>query len=156
MGNLSPIIVLTGITALAACNRAQDQPAADTAAAAPGTAAAAISLAALAGRWRMRSISETGDTTLASYELVATSDTTGWTFILPDRPPIPVRVSIVGDSIRTEGGPFESTLRKGVQVTLTGVLRLEGDKLSGTTVAHFAGSGPDSVLHVRTEGARAP
>ena len=152
MRNLSAITLLIAATPLAGCSRAQDQPAADTAAA---TTQAAISLAALAGRWRMRSISETGDTTLASYELVATADTTGWTLIIPDRPPVPVRVSIVGDSIKTEGDPFESTLRKGVQVTLTGVLHLEGDKLLGTTVAHFRGSGPDSVLQVRTEGTRA-
>ena len=152
MRSLSTLITLTRVAAMTGCNKTQDQPA-DTAAATPGTATA-ISLAAVAGRWRLRSMSETGDTTLATYELIATADTSGWTFIVLDRPPIPVRVTLVGDSLRTEGGPFESALRREVLVTLTGVLRLEGDKLVGTTVAHFAGSGPDSVLHVRTEGTR--
>ena len=155
MRSLSTLIALTGVAVLAGCGGNRDQSAADTSAAAPGTTTipAALSLAAVAGRWRPRSISEAGDT-VASYELIATADTSGWTFIVPDRPPIPVRVTIVGDSLRTEGGPFESIVRKGVQVRLTGVLRLEGDRLIGTTIAHFAGSGPDSVMRVRTEGTR--
>jgi hypothetical protein len=56
----------------------------------------------------------------------------------------------------TEAGPYESVLRQGVQVTLRGVLRHQGDRLVGTTVAHFSGSGADSVLRVRTEATRAP
>jgi hypothetical protein len=115
---------------------------------------AAISLADVAGTWRLRSISETGDSTIATYQLIATADPSGWTFNVPARNPIPVRVTTAGDSIMTEAGPFESVLRKGVSVTLRGVLRLEGGKLAGTTVAAFGRDGPDSVLRVRTEGTR--
>jgi hypothetical protein len=56
----------------------------------------------------------------------------------------------------TEAGPYESVLREGTQVTLHGVLRRDGDKLAGTTVARFSGGGPDSLLRVRTVATRAP
>ena len=141
--------------ALGGCTKTEKQPAADTAAmAAEAPAPAAISLADVAGKWRVRGMSETGDSTLVTFELNATADPSGWTFIFPNRKPIPVRVTTAGDSIMTEAGPYESVLRKGVQVTTRGVLRLEGGKLVGTTVARYAG-GRDS-LRVRTEATRMP
>ena len=42
-----------------------------------------------------------------------------------------------GDSIITDAGPYESVLRKGVQVNTRVVSRLRGDKLVGTTTAHY-------------------
>jgi hypothetical protein len=71
------------------------------------------------------------------YELIATADTSGWTFHVPNRKPIPVQITTAGDSMVTSAGPFESALRKGVQVTLHGVLPLEAGRLTGTTVARF-------------------
>jgi hypothetical protein len=141
---------------LGGCTKTEKQPAADTAAVvAEAPAPAAISLADVAGKWRVRGMSETGDSTLVTFELNATADPSGWTFTFPNRKPIPVRVTTAGDSIMTESGPYESVLRKGVQVTTRGMLRLEGDKLVGTTVARYAGSSRDS-LRVRTEATRTP
>lgn len=146
--------------ALGGCTKAEKQPATDTAAGVAATpvtpAPAAISLADLAGTWRVRGMSETGESALVTFEINATADPSGWTFNLPNRKPIPVRVTAAGDSIVTEAGPYESVLRKGVQVTTRGVMRLEGGKLVGTTVARYATAGPDSVLRIRTEGTRTP
>lgn len=116
----------------------------------------ADSLADLAGTWHLSTISERGDTAYAAYELVATPDPSGWTFRFPGRDPVPVRVRTAGDSILTEAGPMASALRPGVPVTLRGVLRRQGDRLVGTSVAHFAGGGPDSLVRVRTEATRVP
>ena len=139
------------------CSPAKDQPAADTTAAAPAMAApAAISLADVAGKWNVRATSEAGDINV-DYVLTATADNSGWTFTFPKRDPIPVRVVAVdGDSVVTEAGPYESVLRKGVQVTTRNVNRLQDGKLIGATEAHYAGTSPDSVLRLRTEGTRAP
>jgi hypothetical protein len=147
--------------AVAGCARADDQTTIDTAA---GTAAATvapapatISLADVAGRWTVRAVPETGDTTAVVSQLNASADTTGWTMTLPNRPPIATRVVLVsGDSIVTENGPYESVLRRGVQVTTRSVMRLRDGKLIGNTVARYTTTGPDSVLRLRTEATRTP
>ena len=126
---------------------------------APATSAAPapIALADLAGKWAVRVTPESGDSAVLDFEMVATGDTSGWMFNFPKRKPVPVRVLTVdGDSVVTEAGPFESMLRKGVQVTSRTVTRLQDGKLVGTTTARYATSGPDSVTQLRFEGTRAP
>jgi hypothetical protein len=147
---------------LIGCAKTEKQPEADTTAAAAPAAEAApapakLSLADVAGKWTVRTMAESGDSTLVTWELAATADTTGWTMTFPKRKPIPVRVVAVdGDSVVMEAGPFESALRKGVKVKTHSVTRLQEGKLVGATVAHYATSGPDSVRQLRLEGTRAP
>jgi hypothetical protein len=118
---------------------------------------AAISLADIAGTWKVRSTVEGSENTVVTYDMVATPDRSGWTITFPKRKPIPVRVvAVEGDSVVTEAGPFESAIRKGVQVSTRVVSRLEGGKLVGTTVARYQVSGPDTVARLRFEGTRAP
>ena len=143
---------------LVGCGKSEVQPARDTTAVAPATpeSRAAISLADIAGKWRLRTMDEAGGNVVES-ELTATADTSGWTLTRPDRKTVPVRVvAVAGDSIITEAGPYESALRKGVQVRARMVLRLQEGKLVGTTEARYAMSGGDSVAHRSTEGTRAP
>ena len=140
---------------LVSCAQPKPQPAADTTAVAP-PAPAPIALADVAGKWTVRVMPEMGDSTLATYTLNATADGAGWTMTPPKRKPIPLTVSAAGDSITTDGGPFESILRKGVQVTAHAVMRLRDGKLVGMTTAHYATKGPDSVRVLRQEGTRAP
>jgi hypothetical protein len=148
--------------------RKSDRAVADTAAAGAAAAAGApatvarggktvpsLSLADVAGKWNMRTTNEAGDSTLVTYVLNATADPAGWTIKFKNRPPVPVRVTVSGDSIITDAGPYESVLRKGVQVTTHGVSRLQGGKLVGTLVGHYKTSGPDSVRRFRSEGTRA-
>ena len=137
---------------LVGCGKSEVQPARDTTA----ESRAGISLADIAGKWRLRTMDEAGGNVVES-ELTATADTSGWTLTRPDRKTVPVRVVAVGgDSIITEAGPYESALRKGVQVRARMVLRLQEGKLLGTTEARYAMSGGDSVAHRSTEGTRAP
>ena len=148
-------LVLVGGLIVLGCERqateeATEDQAADTVAAAP-----TISLADVAGTWDMRSVPEAGpDTTATIYQIQATAD--AWTFMLPDRDPIEAVVTTSGDSILTEAGPFESVRREGLMVSTEGVFRLEGDRLVGTTVAHYQTSEADSVLRLYVEGTRAP
>lgn len=116
---------------------------------------AMLSLSEIAGTWNMRAVPETGsDTAATTFVLDAKADTSGWTIIYPNRDPVPVRVWAQGDSIVTELS-HESVRRAGVQVTTHSVFRLRGDSLVGTTVARYASAGADSVLRLRTSGARA-
>jgi hypothetical protein len=103
----------------------------------------------------MRSVPETGaDTTATVFQIQATAD--GWTLFLPDRDPIEAVVTTSGDSIIVDAGPFESVRRDGVMVSTRTVYRLEGDRLVGTTVAHYETSEADSGLSLHVEGTRAP
>jgi hypothetical protein len=129
---------------------ASEELPADTVAAAPG-----ISLADLTGTWDMRSVPISGeDTTATVYQSIVTAD--AWTMMLPDRDPIEGIVTTSGDSIMVDAGPFESVRRDGVMVTTHAVYRLEGDRLVGTTYAHYETAEADSVLNLATEGTRAP
>ena len=158
LSRLSPLLCCA--TLLAGCGgsdagTADSAAAIDTAAMAPA-GGATISPADVAGRWNVRAIPIEGDTTPTTLVLVATADTTGWTTTFPNREPIPTRVtSVGGDSIVTEVGPYSSARRANVQVVTTVVWRLQGDRLVGTSVARYATTGPDSVLHLRIEGTRA-
>lgn len=157
---------LIGLTccalALAACGggdaEVADTMLADSAAMPmPAPAGVTLSLADVAGRWNMRSVPETGDTTPTLYVLTATADSTGWSITFPNRQPEPTRVLAVGgDSLVLETGPYESARRAGVQVTTTTTLRMMGDSLAGTSVARYRTTGADSVLRLRSSGTRAP
>ena len=149
------IAVLTAAVVLAGCAKSDTPPAADTTVPV-ATDAAPLSVASVAGRWNIRVMHETIDTTLTSYVLTATADSTAWTFAFPDGIAIPMRVvTAAGDSIVTQAGPFPSQLRKGTQVTTDGTFRMQGDKIVGITTAHYVTAGADSVVRLRVEGTRA-
>jgi hypothetical protein len=121
-----------------------------------GTVASApIALSDLAGTWHVRSTPQGGaDTTATEYTLTATGTTDGWKIKFANGLEVPVRVTASGDSIVTDAGPYTSVRRKGVKVTTRGVLRKDGDKLTGTTVAHYNVKTADSVLTLRSEGTK--
>ena len=159
------LAVVSIVALLAACVTSETStPAADTAtaviapapAAAPAAPAAApISLKTIAGRYRVTSRGQSGDTSVVTYELNATGDTTGWTVTYPNRKAVPMRVVLVeGDSIVTETGPFTSVRRSGVPVTTRTTYRWENGQLVGTTVAHYAVKGPDTVRIFVVEGVK--
>ena len=150
---------------LIACAKKEQKAADTTAAAAPAAApapppapapAATLSLADLAGKWTGPSRPENSDSVLVIATIAATADTSGWTLSLPKRPPIPFHVSVSGDSVLFSNGPYESVLRKGVQVTNTGVLHKQGEKLVGINIAHYKSTGADSVRRIRMELTRQP
>lgn len=141
------------VLGLAACAKPDQKPATDSMGA--GAGASTISLASVAGTWTMRTTNEQGDSTLVTYQLVATEDPAGWNFNFPGRGPVPIRIiAVEGDSVVLESGPYESVLRKGVQVSTHSILRLQNGNLVGATVARYQTSSSDSVLYLRSEGTR--
>ena len=94
---------------------------------------------------------------LPSYQVVATADGSAWSTVFPGRDPVTAtRVELMGDSVVTEAGPFESALRAGVQVRTHSTWRLEDGRLVGSITARYATTGPDSVASFRAEGVRIP
>lgn len=153
---MAKYLTVLAALAFAACAGAEKTEADSAAAATPTVAPAALDLASLAGKWTQVAMAEGSDSVLVTSELNAGADASSWTITLPGRPPQPVRVTVSGDSVMTETGPYESVLRKGVQVTTSGVSRLVDGKLVGTTIARYSGGGPDSVVRLRTEATRTP
>ena len=138
--------ILCCASLLAGCGKSEVQP--DT--------PAGISLAALAGTWKLRTTDDAGKNAVESV-LTVTADTTGWTLTRPNGKVVPVHVVAVGgDSVVTDAGPYESAVRKGVQVRAHIVLRLQGDKLVGTNEARYHVSGRDSVAQRPAEATRVP
>jgi len=147
---------------LAACVKSETSTPADTMATAmapapapAAPAAAPISLKSVAGKYKVTSRGQNGDTSVVTYELNATGDTTGWTVTYPNRKAVPMRVILVsGDSIVTESGPFQSVRLAGVPVTTRTTYRWENGNLVGTTVAHYTINGADTVRTFIVEGVR--
>jgi hypothetical protein len=148
------LVLVLSASLLAACAK-KEAPAPPPPPPMAPPAPAPINLASVAGTWTVRVMPATGDSTLLTYTMVATADTTGWIINLPKRKPMPVHVMVSGDSVMVAVAEYESVLRKGQRVSTTGAVHLVGDKLVGTTIAHYA-KGADSVVTLRTEGTRMP
>jgi hypothetical protein len=94
------------------------------------------------------------DSVILTYEMTASADPTAWTITFPGRPPIPLQPMADGDSIIVSAGPYESALRKGVQVSTNGVYRLVNGELVGQTTAHYQVKTADSVVMLRTNATK--
>lgn len=148
---MSRAALLLVLPIMLACSPAEETPMEDT------TAMTAEAPAPMnyAGNWTVEVMPEARDTVLLTYDLVATNDQTGWRMTLPGRDEMSPRiVSISGDSVVLENGPYSSVLRSDVMVTTHSTMRLEGDRLVGTTTARYNTTGADSVVMLRMVGTR--
>lgn len=153
--------------AIIGCAKTDSKPAAtDSAsgavvpAAAPAAAPAApapIAIADIAGKWNVVATPTTGDTTPTKFVLTVVASPESFTQKYENGQVVKPKIVVAGDSIVSDAGPYPSVRRKGVKVITHSVMRKEGDKLVGTSTAHYQGvKGADSVLTLRTEGTRAP
>lgn len=154
-------LAAVAVFTVGACAK-KEQPPVDTAAAAPAPASTAVPAAApavtradFAGRWNLVTRPEAGtDTTATRVVMVATADSGDWMMELPSKVKVPHHATFSGDSVMLKSEPYASMRRKGKQVWTEGVYRLENGKLVGSTIAHYAKSGADSLLLLRTEGTK--
>lgn len=155
---MTRLTLLCCAAVLVACSGREEAPADTAPATAVMPAPAPINLADVAGTWDAKAMNAAGDSTLTTFTVTATADTSGWSMSFPGRAqPVPLRVvSVSGDSIVTEAGPYQSVLRKGVRVRTTNVMRMQDGKLVGTTTARYDTKAADSVITVRMEGMRKP
>lgn len=110
---------------------------------------AGISLADMAGTWSGQAMNAAGDSTLATYEMVATATEEGWQMIFAGMDPIPMRILMVdGDSVVSETGPYSSALREGLEVTTRTVSRLQDGMMMGSFTASYSdGSTLEGTTH---------
>jgi hypothetical protein len=144
-----------------ACGKS-DQAATDSAKSAAGTTPAAapapaVTLADFAGKWNVTATPLDGkDTASTKYTLTATADTSGWVIDFPSGVKVPMSAMLTGDSVSYKTGQFSSQRRKNVKVWTDGAFRIQGGNLTGTGIAHYAGAGADSILHLSIAGTKAP
>ena len=146
---------------IAGCGKSE-QAAKDSAAAAAAAAPAPppppvpFSMTEAAGKWQVKAVPVSGDTTSTNYVLTATADTSGWFITFPSGVKVPMQVSVSGDSLMLKTGVFASQRRKNAKVMTEGSVKLVGGKLVGTTTAHYQNAGADSVLQLRIDGTKTP
>ncbi len=148
------VFMILAAVAAVGCARGEEEIAADSPAAA--VMPAPLSFADFAGRWSVQLMGEVSDSVLATYELNATADGSSWTLTPTGREPIPVRAAVEGDSLMLDAGPYKSTATSDVDVTTSGVGRLEGGMLVGTFVSQYVKAAGDSVVRGRLRGTRVP
>lgn len=103
----------------------------------------------------MTAVNAANDSTLVTYEMTATADTTGWSIMYPTHhKPIALHVKVDADSVVMDAGPYASTARKGATVTIHGVTRLVGGKLVGAETARYKADTTESVVRITLEGIR--
>ena len=113
---------------------------------------AGIKLADVAGRWEGRSMVGPKDSAIVTYTITATADGKGWTIAFPSHDPVPMRILTVGgDSIVAEAGPYASVVRPGQMVTTRTVSHYAGDTATGTFEARYASG---DVLRGKTAATR--
>ncbi|MFN2400083.1 MAG: hypothetical protein ABR543_15795 [Gemmatimonadaceae bacterium] len=150
------LLLASAVLVVSACTKA-DTPAADTSMpAATETPQAPITLASVAGTWNFNVMGQSSDSVVATNVATFTEDPAGWSFRFPGGPAIPIRnVTVAGDSITYESGPFASAVRKGMQVSNRVAMTLRDGNLVGNVIARYQTTRPDSVMQFRLTGTRA-
>jgi hypothetical protein len=144
------LALVLSLVLLAACAKPETPPATDA------PAAPTISLADVAGEWMVQATAVGSDSVIVMFSMTASVDPEGWTMNLTDRDPVPMRITVSGDSIVHSAGPYQSVLRDGVEVSVTGSMHLVDGELVGSSVAHYAMSGADSTAHLWVTAMRVP
>ncbi len=142
------VITAIGLAALVACAPAEQK------ADAPEGMAPAMTVADFAGTWNATS-------TLAGVEAPVESQITGtaagtdWVIMLPNREPIPLQVSVAGDSLIAQSGQYESVLRKGVMVSIRMAQVMHQDMMMGNLVATYQTPNGQEIVTGTTQAVRA-
>jgi hypothetical protein len=122
---------------VAACGPADQASELDDAPPAAETeSAATLSVADFAGTWQSEAVLEGVDTPVQTT-MSGSASGDDWTMTLEGRPPIPMQVSVKGDSLIAESEEYESILRPGVMTTVRTASVLQDGMLMGNLVATY-------------------
>jgi hypothetical protein len=136
------LALLAGITTGV---RAQQPPSAP--ATTPMSAPMSMKMSDIAGTWDAKTMMGPKDSVVVTEVLTMTADGKAWTMAFPGRADaVPVKVvSMGGDSVVTDAGPYASALRAGQMVTVHMVAHYKGDSMWGTALATYS-SGDKATL----------
>lgn len=93
-------------------------------------------LADFAGTWQ-QTAQLAGTEEAVELTVVGTPESDGWSMQFEGRDPVPLEVSVEGDSLITESAEYESILRPGVMVTVRSAGALHDGRMTGTLVAEY-------------------
>ncbi|CAN5615086.1 hypothetical protein BH23GEM9_BH23GEM9_35510 [soil metagenome] len=147
------LAIVPAILILAACGSPDQDapPVVDD----PAPAASGATLADFAGTWnnevRLEGVAEP-----VSSRFVGSADGTGWVMNLEGRDPIPLRASVVGDSLITESETYESILRPGVSTRARSAMARNGNDAAGTVVVTYRTDAGDEVVRGTMRATRTP
>jgi hypothetical protein len=140
----------TTLMLLAACAPKKEAPAP----AAPPPPPPAPTVADFAGTWNAETIMP-GAKAPVKTSLVINADGTGQMHA-EGRDPVPLTLSMSGDSLIAVSAEYESLLRKGVKVTIRTANVKSGTGLSGVVVATYKGKKGDEVANGTMSATKAP
>jgi hypothetical protein len=121
--------------------------------AAAETQPAGPTLADFAGTWQLSAMVE-GTPNPVPVTLQGSADGSDWTMILEGREPIPVEVSLAGDSLIVQSAEYESVLRDGVMVTVRTAGVMQNGGMAGMLLATYRTEGGDEQVSGTFEGTR--
>ncbi len=119
----------------------------------PAEMASGPTLADFAGTWETTAMIE-GTEEPVQTNMSGSADGSDWVLRLEGRPDIPMRVSIVGDSLIGETTQYESILREGVMVTIRMASVLSDGALVGNLVATYQMPDGEEIVYGTTRGTR--
>lgn len=111
-------------------------------------------LADFAGTWQ-NSSTLTGTANPVASTISGSADGSNWTLTLEGRPPVPLQASVVGDSLITQSGDYESVLRAGVMVSVRTASVLKDGMLMGNLVATYKTASGEERVTGTVQGTRA-
>lgn len=119
----------------------------------PAPEAPSPTVADFAGMWQnTANLNGVPDPVPSTFSGSAAGD--DWTMTLEGRPPVPMQVSIVGDSLVAQSAEYESVLRPGVMVTVRTASVLDNGMLRGNLAATYRSDAGDEVVTGTITGTR--
>jgi hypothetical protein len=118
-------------------------------------AMAPTSVADFAGTWQ-NSVTLEGVADPIPSTTTGSASGTDWTMTLEGRDPVPLQVSMSGDSLITQSAEYESILRPGVRTTVRSAILMQGDSWTGPIVVTYRTDAGEEVVNGTISGSRAP
>ena len=143
-------IAATALAALvlAACAPADDTPEQAT------EQPAGPTLADFAGTWEL-TVNVEGAAGPVVVTLSGSADGSDWTMLAEGRDPVPMTVSVMGDSLISETAEYESLLREGVMVRVRTASVLADGMLTGLMTATYITPDGEELVPGTVSGTRA-
>jgi hypothetical protein len=118
-------------------------------------AMAPASVADFAGTWQ-NSVTLEGVADPIPSTTTGSASGTDWTMTLEGRDPVPLQVSMSGDSLITQSAEYESILRPGVRTTVRSAILMQGDSWTGPIVVTYRTDAGEEIVNGTISGSRAP
>lgn len=112
-------------------------------------------VADFAGTWQY-TVSMAASEGPVHLTIVGTPDSDDWFMQLDHGDPVPLQVSVVGDSLITESAEYEGIFRPGVSITVRTAGALQNGSMTGVVLTRYRTEDGDEAVPGTFEAVRAP